>query len=109
LHTENTKANQDTTQHSTNSTGAALGTALRKPLAWEGSAFTTFGIRLSLTWSSVAFPLGTIQAFVGHMSPRMLKPYTHITSGAARRIVKLLDADPILIPAKQASERVYPA
>lgn len=69
----------------------------------------TFGIRLSLTWSSAAFPLGTIQAFVGHMSPRMLKHYTHITSGAARRIVKLLDADPILIPAKQASERVYSA
>jgi len=27
--------------------------------------------------------------------------------GAARRAVELLDADPILVPAKQASERVY--
>ena len=54
-------------------------------------------------------PLGTIQAFVGHMSTRMLKHYTHITSGAARRAVELLDADPILVPANQANQRVYRA
>ncbi len=41
-------------------------------------------------------PLGTVQAFVGHMSARMLRHYTHISSGAARRAVELLDADPIL-------------
>ena len=40
-------------------------------------------------------PLGTVQAFVGHMSTRMLKHYTHISSGAARRAVELLDAEPI--------------
>ncbi len=41
-------------------------------------------------------PLGTIQAFVGHMSNRMLRHYTHISTGAARRAVALLDAEPIL-------------
>jgi len=54
-------------------------------------------------------PLGTIQAFVGHMSARMLRHYTHITSGAARRAVELLDADPILVPTQKGSERVYRA
>lgn len=43
-------------------------------------------------------PLGTIQAFVGHMSIRMLTHYTHITSGAARKAVELLDSEPILAP-----------
>ena len=43
-------------------------------------------------------PLGTIQAFVGHMSTRMLTHYTHITSGAARKAVELLDTEPILAP-----------
>jgi integrase len=42
-------------------------------------------------------PLGTVQAFVGHISARMLRHYTHIASGAARRAVELLDADPILV------------
>jgi integrase len=41
-------------------------------------------------------PLGTIQAFVGHMSNRMIRHYTHITSGAARRAVELLDQEPML-------------
>jgi integrase len=43
-------------------------------------------------------PLGTIQAFVGHMSARMLKHYTHISTGAARKAVELLDSEPILAP-----------
>ena len=43
-------------------------------------------------------PLGTIQAFVGHMSPRMLAHYTHVSSGVARRAVELLDADSVLEP-----------
>ena len=41
-------------------------------------------------------PLGTIQAFVGHMSKRMLDHYTHISTGAARRAVELLDQEPML-------------
>jgi integrase len=51
-------------------------------------------------------PLGAIQAFVGHMSTRMLTHYTHITSGAARKAVELLDADSILAPALANEERV---
>jgi integrase len=43
-------------------------------------------------------PLGTIQAFVGHMSARMIRHYTHITTGAARRAVELLDQEPMLSP-----------
>ena len=59
-------------------------------------------------------PLGTIQAFVGHMSPKMLRHYTHISSGAARRAVELLDAEPLLAPSVQPQqpekqERVYHA
>jgi hypothetical protein len=42
--------------------------------------------------------LGTIQAFVGHMSIRMLTHYTHITHGAARKAVELLDSEPNLAP-----------
>ena len=54
-------------------------------------------------------PLGTIQAFVGHMSSRMLKHYTHISSGAARRAVELLDAHPILVPVQIAPQKTYRA
>lgn len=50
-------------------------------------------------------PLGTIQVFVGHMSATMLRHYTHITSGAARRAVELLDADPILAHAKSGKRK----
>jgi site-specific recombinase XerD len=41
-------------------------------------------------------PLGTIQAFVGHMSKRVLDHYTHISTGAARKAVELLDQEPML-------------
>ncbi len=50
-------------------------------------------------------PLGVIQTFVGHMSTRMVRHYTHISSGAARKAVELLDSDPIL-PAAQPAERL---
>jgi integrase len=52
-------------------------------------------------------PLGVIQTFVGHMSARMVNHYTHISSGAARNAVELLDSDPILAPT--AEEKVYRA
>jgi len=41
-------------------------------------------------------PLGVIQTFVGHMSARMVRHYTHVSSGAARKAVELLDSYPIL-------------
>ena len=45
--------------------------------------------------------LGVIQTFVGHMSAPMVRHYTHVSSGAARKAVELLDSDPILAPAKE--------
>jgi hypothetical protein len=54
-------------------------------------------------------PLGVIQTFVGHMSSRMVRHYTHVSSGAARKAVELLDSDPILAPPQTAEERVYRA
>jgi len=54
--------------------------------------------------------IGVIQTFVGHMSARMVRHYTHVSSGAARKAVELLDSDPILSPIAQTSgERVYRA
>jgi integrase len=43
-------------------------------------------------------PLGVLQTFVGHIGARMVRHYTHITSGAARKAVELLDSHPILPP-----------
>jgi integrase len=54
-------------------------------------------------------PLGVIQTFVGHMSARMVRHYTHVSSGAARKAVELLDSDPILTPVQIGEERVYRA
>lgn len=47
-------------------------------------------------------PLGVIQTFVGHLSARMVRHYTHITSGAARKAVELLDEQPMLAPSLTA-------
>jgi integrase len=54
-------------------------------------------------------PLGVIQTFVGHMSARMVRHYTHVSSGAARKAVELLDSYPILAPVAAAEEKVYRA
>jgi intergrase/recombinase len=54
-------------------------------------------------------PLGVIQTFVGHMSARMVRHYTHVSTGAARKAVELLDSDPILAPTTSEKERVYRA
>jgi integrase len=53
--------------------------------------------------------IGVIQTFVGHMSARMVRHYTHVSSGAARKAVELLDSDPILTPAVAPEQRVYRA
>lgn len=41
-------------------------------------------------------PLGVIESMVGHISAKMIRHYTHVTSGATRHAVELFDADPIL-------------
>lgn len=54
-------------------------------------------------------PIGVIQTFVGHMSARMVRHYTHVSSGVARRAVELLDSDPILALSQINEEKVYRA
>ena len=51
-------------------------------------------------------PLGVIQTFVGHLSARMVRHYTHVTTGAARKAVELLDALPILAPTLTGRQEV---
>jgi integrase len=41
-------------------------------------------------------PLGTIGSFVGQMSARMIRHYTHITTGAGRKAAETLDQEPML-------------
>lgn len=50
-------------------------------------------------------PLGVIQSIVGHISSKMVRHYTHVCSGTARRAVELLDRTPILT---QSPERAEP-
>jgi integrase len=44
-------------------------------------------------------PLGVIQTLVGHISTRMVRHYTHISTGAAKEAVAKLDDDLTLEPA----------
>ena len=48
-------------------------------------------------------PIGLIQVMVGHISARTVRHCTHITSGAARKAVALLDSEPI--PRQNASTK----
>ena len=41
-------------------------------------------------------PLGVIQSVVGHISSRMVRHYTHVTTGATRKAVEILDRDSML-------------
>jgi len=50
-------------------------------------------------------PIGVIETMVGHINARMVKHYTHITSGAARNAVELLDRQPILAESVLTRER----
>ena len=40
--------------------------------------------------------MALIQSLVGHVNARMVRHYTHITTGAARNAVEMLDSEPIL-------------
>ena len=52
-------------------------------------------------------PIGVIQTFVGHMSARMVRHYTHVSRGVARKAVELLDSDSILVPLAKKEEVHY--
>jgi integrase len=53
-------------------------------------------------------PLGVIQAMVGHISSRMLRHYTHIASGVARKAVELLDSQPVLVRSATETQPLRP-
>jgi integrase len=76
---------------------ASCGTEL-KGLKSEFSGLRFHALRHTFITHMVELgvPLGVIQTFVGHMSARMVRHYTHVSSGAARRAVELLDSEPIL-------------
>ena len=42
-------------------------------------------------------PLAVVESLVGHLSVKMLRHYTHVTSGAIRKAVDALDDEPILV------------
>jgi intergrase/recombinase len=54
-------------------------------------------------------PVGVVQAMVGHISSRMLRHYTHIASGVARKAVELLDKQPILAERIENEAHAAPA
>jgi integrase len=51
-------------------------------------------------------PLGVIQTFVGHLSARMVRHYTHVTSGVARKAVELLDEELMLARGPRITEEI---
>ena len=71
-------------------------TSLTKAAGFPGLRF--YNLRHSFITAMIlaGVPLGTVMAMVGHVSKRMTLFYTHVTSGAARRAVEVLDAEPLL-------------
>jgi len=88
------KGGYDPTQHQKD-----WGTAwnsLRKKAGLPGLRFHDLRHTFISHMVELGMPIGLIQAMVGHISARMVRHYTHITSGAARKAVALLDSEPIL-------------
>jgi integrase len=81
--------------------------SLTKAAGLEGLRFHDLRHTFITHMVELGVPVGVIQTFVGHMSARMVRHYTHISSGAARRAVELLDSEPIF--ATPAEELVYRA
>lgn len=84
----------DPLQHQTD-WGTAWG-SLTNAAGFPGLRF--YDLRHSFITAMVlaGVPLGTVMAMVGHVSKKMVLHYTHITSGAARRAVEVLDKEPML-------------
>ena len=104
----------DTIRSSTRTIGTAPGPALRKKPGLAKFRFHDLRHTFITQMVERGVPLGLIQAMVGHISSRMLRHYTHISSGAARKAVEALDAEPILAPSiteqqPVQAQRVYRA
>ena len=51
-------------------------------------------------------PIERIMTMVGHLSTRMVRHYMHVSTGAVRKDVAVLDLDPILtVPAPETTLR----
>ena len=48
--------------------------------------------------------IGVIQTMVGHISMRMVRYYSHIASGIARKTVEALDKEPILVDKEDSTD-----
>ena len=84
--------------------------SLTKAAGLEGLRFHDLRHTFITHMVELGVPLGVIQTFVGHLSARMVRHYTHISSGAARKAVELLDRDSILAPmVPTTEEKVYRA
>jgi len=83
--------------------------SLTKAAGFDGLRFHDLRHTFITHMVELGVSLGVIQTFVGHMSARMVRHYTHISSGAARKAVELLDSDPILAPAQHPEGKVYRA
>jgi integrase len=71
-------------------------TSLTKAAGLEGFRFHDLRHTFISHMVELGVPLGVIQAMVGHISSRMLRHYTHIASGVARKAVELLDTQCVL-------------
>jgi len=49
-------------------------------------------------------PIGVVQNMVGHISAKMLRHYTHVSTGVARKAVEQLDAEPLLVGAADVAQ-----
>ena len=48
--------------------------------------------------------IAVIQTMVGHISMRMVRYYSHIASGIARKAVEVLDREPILVETQDSTD-----
>ncbi len=81
--------------------------SLTEKAGFPGMRFHDFPHTFIIHMVELGVSVGVIQTFMGHMSARMVRHYTHVSSGAARKAAELLDSDPILVSTEQ--ERVYRA
>ena len=67
--------------------------SLRKAAGLDGIRFHDLRHSFISLMAERGVPLAIVQSMVGHMSARMTRYYTHISSQAARQAVELLDQE----------------
>src|SRR5438128_4146841 len=71
--------------------GVVHGAVCLRMQASRDCGFTTCEHTFITFMAERGVPLPVVQNMVGHMSARMTRYYTHISSQAARKVVELLD------------------